>query len=114
MHTRVQRLKGSMLGPAKSPEMVTFGAQTNGLLMFASDLLVTKGHKLGPSSRLFLRGQEDLVVVLIMIREHRRTMSAFQIQRFCDSAVDHVSVCKSLGMDMRPKHHQMLEMGARL
>ena len=114
LHTRVQRLKPSMLGPSGSPEMATFGAQTNGLVLFAVSVLDTRGHKLGTQARLVRRGQNTLVGILGLIREYRGRMPPAAIQRFCDFAVDHVIVCKELGVAMKPKHHQMLEMGARL
>jgi hypothetical protein len=113
VHTRVPRLKPSMLGPKLVPELTTYGAQTNGILVFAKTVLATRGAALGDRLRLFQRGTDSLVGILELIREHKTTMQPAQIQRFCNLAADHITVSKALEVQMKPKHHMMLEMAVR-
>lgn len=114
LHTRVPRFKASMLGPEASPELSAYGAQTNGILLFATSVLASRGAALGRSLRLYQRGLGSLVGILDLIRKHRTVMPHRQIQMFSDYAADHITVCHLLSVVMKPKHHMMLEMAVRL
>ena len=111
-HTKAT-LNLSMFGPEAKPEMKTMGAMTNGVLEFSKVCLEEYGVVLGANRKRWTRAIDSALVVLRLIRAHRRSMPNSAIQACSNAAADHLSAIKALGVATRPKHHFMLEMAAR-
>ena len=74
-HTQVQRLKVSMLGNPENPTLSLHGYETNGVLLFAVDLLRQAGLQ-GP----WLRAADCLANLYRLIKLHRHVMPPPAIQ----------------------------------
>ena len=115
---RVQDLTKGMLGESSDAVLGLHGAETNSFIHFLMAVVVpAHKHKLGPlkgdlvSRAVFC----SLVVLMNLIKEHGwSVMPPPKIQEFCDAACEHIACVGALGLQMKPKHHMLLELGARL
>ena len=115
MHTKIENLTVGMLGTEGDPECRLYGAQTNGMLQFAHDVLLPKfGHKIGRKLPDYQAAVSSLVRMLGVIRRHRRVVPTQGIQQFCDDVTTHIRALQRLGIPYKPKHHIMMEMAVRL
>ena len=112
-HTRIQVLTFKMLGASDNRCLHLHGAETNGFLYFTKDLLSRRGSCLGARGPHYQIAVDALVQILDIIRAHPVRVPPADIQRFCDSAIDHVRCLTRLCLPFKPKHHMLLEMGAR-
>jgi hypothetical protein len=115
-HARVQTLTPGMVGESADSELGSWGAETNGLLFFTEHLLEKYGACLEPlQMQRLVRGTSSLVGIHRLIKTHTKgSLPPVQIQEFVDHWKTHMHTLKQLGMDMRPKHHQMAHMVNKL
>ena len=86
----------------------------NGYLRFAQQVLLQQySSSLGQKSADYQVAVDACVKMLDVCHTHRRKMPPRVTQEFCDSASLHLKAVQRLELGLRPKHHQLLEMGAR-
>ena len=56
----------------------------------------------------------SVVVMMDVIRRNRWVPPASDVQAFCDAVVVHLRALANLQIKCRPKHHILMELGARL
>jgi hypothetical protein len=114
-YTHLEDLSVSSLGSESDPGLSLPGAATNGVLAFAHDVLLPRfGDVLEAARPHFVAAVSSCVRIREAIREHERVMPDDVIERFCSDVALHISSLEKLGIPMMPKHHLLLEMGARL
>ena len=114
-HSRLQALTVQMLGPTKAPFLKLDAGETNGFLRYAHGVLLPQfGAKLGGRAKPYKLALDSCVTLLDICWPHKRQIPPDQVQRFCDAAVQHLQTLEDLGPSQRPKHHQTMELGARL
>ena len=113
--SRLQALTPGMLGPADRPFLAVQGGICNGVLRFAdARLLDSHGACLGPRLAHWRTCMSSLVWMLEVCRRNARTVDDSDIGLYCDSLTDHLGSLDALDIPKRPKHHQAMELGARL
>ena len=113
--TRAHNLTLGTLGSPEKPELHTHGAETNAILRYAhSRLLPLYGGGLGERRRGWDDAVGSLVVIMDIIRAHPRKVPTGDVQRFCNAVAKHMRAGQLVGLRFRPKHHLLMEMGARL
>ena len=114
-HTRIPNLRPATFGKMSNPECRTQGAQTNGLLLFAFDVLLPKyGHVLQGDRSAYQDAVGSLVRIMGIIRSHKKLVPPAVIQAFCDDVLLHMRSLQKLGISNKPKHHMLMHMGVRL
>jgi hypothetical protein len=112
--TRVQGITAKMMGSRYDRALKLHGSETNGFLMFADTLLEKHKVILGPSYGDHRKGLSALLVIYRLIKEHHDTnFPPAAIQEFCNNVCLHMQALTSLEIAFKPKHHMLLEMGAR-
>ena len=112
-HTQLQQLVPSFFGSAKKPTLDLHGSETNHFIRFVRVVFLEHGANM-PQAALWRAGAESLNTILDVIHRAGYTNpSAGETQLYCDAAVAFINSCRALGLESRPKHHQMLELGAR-
>ena len=113
-HARVQNLTPGMVEPT---DLGTWGAETNGLLLFTHHFLGKYGaciEDLQQRQRVE-RATASLVAIHRLIKAHKKgQMQPPQIQEFADEWKTHMQMIKLLGAEQTPKHHQMAHMIRKL
>lgn len=114
--TRAQGFALGMLGTPAEPELRLRAAETNGMLRFAAVAFERHGAVIVPARReLFGKGLKALLVVHDICHDRSRMVPPpSSAQKFTDAARQHLRSCVALGIRLRPKHHFLLHMGARL
>ena len=110
-HSKVQNLTPEMLGAPGAPKLGTWGAETNGLLLFTRDLL----HKRDVAARLpealaqaLTDGADSLAGVHNIIKESRGgACKPTAAQAFCEHWKTHLHAMRNLGIEVRAKHHSI-------
>jgi len=113
-HTRVQQFLPSMLGSRTEPAFRLHGSETNGILLFAQDVLQRKGLALGGRLGPYRVGLDALISIYRAIKAHKSRLPVEAMQRFVDDVAKHLHSAKRLGHTMKPKHHSLIEMAGRL
>ena len=114
-HTRIENITMGMLGSAAAPSCDLHGAETNGMLAFAHGFLLPRfGHLLGADRKHFVAGIGSLVTILAIIRKYPRVVPPRDVQQFCDEVLAHLRAAQAINLALKPKHHILMEMGARL
>ena len=114
VRTQVQQLVPSMFGSNLKPAFELHASETNHFLAFLSTLLDRLAARM-PNHQLWRQGLDALLVIHEMYGEHGFSNTSHpNIQRFCNAIVSHFRACQQLGVPSKPKHHFLLEMGARL
>ena len=113
MHTKVQKLTLSMLGSNDGRKCALHGAETNGVLAFSSALLARHGPVLGHRRMAHVQSCGALQRIIASIRAHELVMPVAARVQFCADATEHLAALKSLGVELKPKHHFLMEMAAR-
>ena len=114
-HTPITTLTKGMLTVKGKPLLQVFGAECNGFLAFAAQVLLPKyAHRLPPARAGNLSaGLESLVALLQVCRIKRGKLQPAEIQLFCDNVARHLQLLSALSIPCKPKHHEALEMGVR-
>ncbi len=105
-HTRCQNLTPEMVA---GDALGTWGAETNGLLLFSVSLMRRFGERLPAEQRRHLgRGLASLVGVHIIISTHKTGMlPTGVVQELADYWKEHLHAVRALGITFKPKHHSM-------
>jgi len=113
-HTRIENITMGMLGGTDESAFRLHGAETNGALRFAHAVLVPKyGMILGTREEPFRQAIATSVQMMDLIREHPVCFPPADIQTFCDAVIGHLRALRVLETGFKPKHHFLVEMGAR-
>lgn len=102
-----------MLGGKRDRKLGLHGSETNGVLHFCQRWVQTRGGCLGARQTLYQNAVDSLADLVRVIKEYPRVLPPPAQQRFCDAVRLHLCIVVALGIPMRPKHHYMMEMGAR-
>ena len=103
-----------MLGKKEEPQFNAHGAETNSFLRFAHEVLLPRyGAKLGPLREHYTRAVGSLVAILNTIREYTCLIPDAEANLFCDNVVVHLKALEKLAIKCKPKHHLLMELGAR-
>ena len=114
-HSKLAPLNKGMLERKGQPFLCAFGAECNGFLKFTHDVLLARwGPKLGARHADWKIMIETLLIVLDVCRMRKGKLQPNHIQRYCDAAALHMQAMARLQIPLRPKHHEMLELGCRL
>jgi hypothetical protein len=116
-HSRVQSLTPEMVGTASSHKLGTWGAETNGLLLFSQHLLRVHQHQLPNPDliRNLVRGCDSLVGIHTIIKTHTGGRCPLGVaQDFTDHTKEHLHAMRELQIEVRAKHHALSHMGAKL
>jgi hypothetical protein len=113
--TRVQGISTKMMGTAEDKQCKLHGSETNGVLVFADSLLERCQHLLGDRGHNHRRSLDALLAIYHAIKDsHGGNLSPDAIGMFCDNVLVHLQANRALDVPSKPKHHMLLEMGARL
>lgn len=115
-HSRVQNLTPEMVGRSAAHKLGTWGAETNGLLLFTDHLLRTLGDKIRADAllRSMVRGCGALIGIHNIIKEHAGTIRASVAQAFADHVKAHLHAMRELQIPVRAKHHALSHMAYKL
>ena len=116
-HSRVQNLTPEMVGTATSHKLGTWGAETNGLLLFSQHLLRVHHDKLTAPGLLnnLIKGCDSLVGIHMIIKNHTGgTCPVAVAQQFTDHTMVHLHAMGQLQIEVRAKHHALSHMGRKL
>jgi hypothetical protein len=116
-HSRVQNLTPEMVGTATSHKLGTWGAETNGLLLFSQHLLSVHRDKLTAPGLLnnLIKGCDSLVGIHMIIKNHTGgTCPVAVAQQFTDHTMVHLHAMGQLQIEVRAKHHALSHMGHKL
>lgn len=106
------RVQGLSLGMFAG-ECGLHGSETNAFLRFLVEY-VTLFEARVPRAQEMIRGGQALLNILDIIRGYPELVPPPLAQEFVDNAKLHLQFCRAVGVHMRPKHHQLLEMGCRI
>ena len=113
--SKVQSLTLHKLGPSDNPFLGIRGGECNGMLRFANSwLLDAHGWCLGKRLEHYRTCIGNLVEILDICRRNARAIGDADIQLYCSSLTRCLNALHALGISERPKHHQAMELGARL
>ena len=114
-YTHLENLTLGNLGTESDPGLSLPGSATNGVLHFCHELLLPQyGGVLEGERKNYTDGVAALVRIRQRIKDDERVFPPSAIQGFCDDVVIHLRALKALRIEERPKHHLLMEMGARL
>ena len=112
--SRIKALTVGMLGAQDNPFMGLQAAESNSFLEFAQEVLLPwYGHLLGDRRPDYSAAIDSAMVTLRICREYKRKMPGRVRQEFCDACSHHLRKLSKLGLNTRPKHHQLLELASR-
>lgn len=112
-HTELQQLVPSFFGSQKKPTMDLHASETNHFIRFAKVVFTEHGTGM-PHAAQWRIGVDSLNTILDVIHSAGyANPSAGETQLYCDAAVAFIKSCRALGLKSRPKHHMLLELGAR-
>jgi hypothetical protein len=112
--TRIQGLTTGMLGATEDRGLKLHGSETNGFLVFSSTLLEKYGFTLGVRAQHHDRALKGLVGIYKMIKAHPAgNLADDDIEQCCSWVLEHMQSLRALGVATKPKHHMLLEFGAR-
>ena len=113
----MQRLTPAMVGEDADHQLGSWGAETNGLLLFTQYLLQRFAEKVTSPTVAgnLTKAVSSMVGVHLLIKEYQKgVMPTKQIQEFVDHWKRHIQAMKALGATLKPKHHQMAHMCVKL
>jgi len=113
VHTELDDLIPTMIGPRRDPDMHTQGAETNSLLMFLPVLLDRHQHKL-PNGHLVRVACDCLVRIRTLIRMHMHNFPGNCIQEFYNATKRFLLVNREIGGPEKPKHHMLCHMAVHI
>ena len=108
-HTRVQDITPSMFGSEREPAFGLHGSETNAFLLYATTL-IERYKALLPHADRIVKACASLVRCYKLIKQYPDVFPVGPAQEFLDNALTHVRMIQALGIGMKPKHHQFLEM----
>ena len=116
VHSRVQNLTPEMIGTSVRHKLGTWGAETNGLLLFSRSLLQVHRKALHPSlARSLTKGLEALIGIHTIIKEHTGGhCPVYVAQRFADHVKVHMHAMRALEIPVHAKHHALAHMVHKL
>ena len=119
VHSAPQGFTKGMLRSGKGSAGVPFlkmnAGECNGFLRFAAEVLLPVAEaKLKGRAAHYKTALATCIKMLDICWEHERRIPAQAIQDFCDACVLHMRALERLQISPRPKHHQAMELGARL
>ena len=117
-HSKVQNLTPEMLGAPGAPKLGTWGAETNGILLFTRDLLRKRevaGRLPEALAVALTEGADSLAGVHNIIKESRAgACKPAAAQEFCERWKSHLHAMRKLGIEVRAKHHSIAHMCRKL
>ena len=116
VHSRVQNLTPEMLGTSTAHKLGTWGAETNGLLLFSRSLLQVHHKVLHPSlAGNLAKGLEALIGIHTIIKEHTGGHCPVDVaQSFADHVKVHLHAMRALEIPVRGKHHALSHTAQKL
>ena len=116
VHAPVQDLTPAMVGASAEDEHLgSWGAETNGLLLFCEPLMRRYADTLVENRVHFERGLESLLVIHRAITNHKHgRLPVTEVQRFADSWKIHLHAVRALAIGFKPKHHAVAHMVHKL
>jgi len=106
-HTQVQNLTTSML----QNDLGLHASETNGFAFFCLHLTHTLGDAL-PSRREWERCLAAGCELMKLIHANRYRLEGQAAQEYCDATKVFVRCCQNLGVEAKPKHHDMIHLAA--
>ena len=114
VRTQVQNLVPNMFGSRDNPSFDLHASETNHFLHFVSTLLDRFGERL-PNLAFWRSGLDALLDLTAIYNQYQYTnLPDDQIQRLCNSVVQHLRACKRLRISSKPKHHFLMELAIRV
>jgi hypothetical protein len=115
VYTRVQQFWPTMFGSNTDRQCKLHGSETNGFLNFARRVLLERyGHKLLHNRRIpYIVAIDSLLEIVGAIKAYPRRFPPHAIQQFVDNVCLHIQNIAKLKLPEKPKHHFLIEMGAR-
>ena len=112
-HSRLSHLTVDMVSGQK---IGTWGAETNGLLLFSAYLLERfEGELPAGVRRHFRRGSDSLVAIHTLIKENEGGKCQVAVaQAFADHVKEHLQAMRELEIEVRAKHHCLAHMVRKL
>ena len=112
-HTRVQQFLPSMIGTDSNRKFALHGAEANGFLKYANDLLRERGQVLGNKRPHYEACLGSLVRIVDSIYDNPHRYPALAMQQFVNDTCTHLHALEQLGLVTIPKHHMLIEMASR-
>jgi hypothetical protein len=111
-HARVQAFTTEMVGYDRDHQLGTWGAETNGILLFCHSLLVAFGGMVQRDLAGHLRnGLDGLLYIHNVFKEYEcGAIPTSVIQGFSDNWKKHLHALRAMDVTFRPKHHAMAHM----
>ena len=113
-HPRVNQWLSTTLGSQKKPKLYAQGAATSELLFFALHLYAMYGHKLGADGAAYLQGVQSLATIQNLMKAHTRRFPEDAMAEFVKATCEHIQACERVGVKMKPKHHELIDLAGRL
>ena len=114
-HSEVQALVKGMLRQSGQPFLGLHAAETNGFLRFAQQVLLPQfGGGLGARCGPYTDAATALVEILDICYRRDGKPKGAVIRQFTNSSAALFRSLQKLELRFKPKHHQLLELGARL
>jgi len=109
IHARMQDFPVSIVGLTRDSTLGTWGAETNGLLLFCGELLSRYGGRLAADVRVHMElGMSSILAIHKIITTYKTgRLPNDQIQCFADNWKIHLRAMRSLQIGFKPKHHAM-------
>ena len=115
-HARCQDLPATIVGVSSEHVLGTWGAETNGLLLFSRVLFDKYKDRCDATVQGLLdRGLTSLLTIHTLINTHKTGLVPVrEAQLFADSWKTHLRAAAQLGVNFKPKHHAMAHMVRKL
>ena len=109
IHARVQDFPVSMVGLSKDAVLGSWGAETNGLLLFCGDLLLKYKHRLvADVAENVEKGMSSIIVIHKIITGYKTgSLPPDKTQLVSDNWKTHLRAMRALEIVFKPKHHAM-------
>ena len=109
--TRIERLVSGMFN---KKEVTLHASETNHFMVFTHDVIHPQLRHEMDSAEVWDRALGSLMKIYGIISQNGyHNCKNHDIQNFWDAAVIHIRACRELGVELRPKHHMLLEMASR-
>lgn len=89
------------------------GSEANAFLRFLVEY-IQRFEAQVQRAREMIRGGIALLEILDVIKGYPELVPPAVVQEFVHNAKLHIQFCAAVGLPLRPKHHQLLEMGCRI
>jgi len=109
IHARMQDFPVGIVGLARDSVLGTWGAETNGLLLFCGELLSRYGDRLSADLRPAMKSGMSSIIEIHNIITTFKTgcLPPDKMQAFTDNWKIHLRAMRTLNIEFRPKHHAM-------